>query len=116
MNERSGAQARITAAAAMEQVLRAEREAEAEQNRVRAEAAQSVERARDEARAIVNRALERAARWQERHAQALADRVERMRARAAAAQGVDDIDLVLLAQAVERLAARLTGGETDAAR
>jgi vacuolar-type H+-ATPase subunit H len=116
MSERNGAQARIAAARAMEQVLRAEREAEAELNRRRAEAAQSVERARDEARAIVNRALERAARWQERHARALAGRVETMRARAAAAQGVDGIDPALLAQAVERLAVRLTGDETDAAR
>jgi vacuolar-type H+-ATPase subunit H len=117
MNLRRRAPSTDAAARAMEAVLRAERDATAELEQRRKEAAQVVERARDEARSIVNRALERAAFWQARHARALARRVELLRARAAVTEADGAaVDHDPLALAIERLAARLTGNDPDAAR
>jgi F0F1-type ATP synthase membrane subunit b/b' len=103
-------------ASAIERVLRAERDAEAELVQRRQEAARRVESARAEALAIVNRALERAARWRERHAGALARRVATLRSRAAVAPVPAAVDEAAISAAIARVAARLTGAEGDQPR
>ncbi len=107
---------RDSAAAALQRVLEAERDAEAELAARRRDAARLVDAARDDALAIVNRALDRAAHRQHRHARALALRTGRLRAQGGdqSAEGAPDPRAV--ARAVEHVAAELTGGAIDGAR
>lgn len=96
-------------AAAMNRVLEAEREALAELEACRAEADRTLEAARREARAILERA-ERMSRdihgRTERLAAARALRISEAAAQEDARPGVGNA----LAAALERLAARMTGG------
>lgn len=99
------------AARDIERVLRAEHEAQAQLDAAGRQAQGLLAAARDEARAIVERALERGARRQAAHGAALEQRLAARRAAArAAAQAQPPIDDARLAAAVDRLAARFTGG------
>jgi len=110
MNRRTDASEAAASSAAIEMVLRAERDADAEVTAHREEAARRIERAREAGLAEVNRALARARGRQERHAQALAARIATLRTRAAVLDGTStQLDDAGLEAAVARLAARLTG-------
>lgn len=110
------ADAGIDAKAAIERVLRAEGQAQAELEQAQAQAQAELERARDDALAIVNRAAQRIARWQRIHAQALERRLAALRAEAEMAARHDaPPDAAVLADAVRRVAEQLTGG-IDGAR
>jgi len=95
------------AAQAIERVLRAERDAEAQLARARQQAQAQRDGARGEALAIVNRALERSARWQREHAAALERRLDALRAQAAAATPPRP-DEAAIGAAIERVAQRIT--------
>jgi vacuolar-type H+-ATPase subunit H len=101
--------------AAFEQVLRAERDADARIAEAQALAQARLDAARDDALAIVNRSMERIARWQQGHAGAMAQRLQARRSRAAAADHAalrpDDTTLTA---AVDRVAALLTSGRDGA--
>jgi hypothetical protein len=100
----------VSAAAAIERVLRAELGAESTLARARQDAAEELERARDDALSSVNRALERSSRWQQAHAAALAGRLQLLRMQDDAAAGAARApDTTAIRAAVERVAARLTG-------
>ncbi len=103
-NDSSGA---AGAAQAIERVLRAERDAEAQLALARQQAQALRDGARGEALAIVNRALERTARWQREHAAALERRLDTLRAQAAAATPPPP-DEAAIAAASERVAQRIT--------
>ena len=115
MKPRSDARTQAAAAQAVERVLRAEHDAEASIALAREHAQQRLEAAREDALAIVNRAAERIAGWQRRHAQALERRLAALRdAAAASEQARRAPDAAAIADAVDRVAARLTGaGDVD---
>lgn len=100
-------------ATAMNRVLTAEREALAELEACRAEAERTLEAARREARAILERA--------ERTARDIHGRTERLAAAraqqlidAATGQPREPLSPQSMSAAVDRLAARMTGGAADA--
>jgi vacuolar-type H+-ATPase subunit H len=99
------------AAAAIDQVLAAETAAREAMEACRKEAEAILEAARDDARAIGRRANERISRLHARCDELVRSRVAELRAQAspeAVRTRLDAADRELLAQAVERLAARLT--------
>lgn len=110
MKPRSDARTQAAAAQAVERVLRAEHDAEASIAQAREHAREQLEAAREDALAIVNRAAERLAAWQRRHADALERRLAALRdAAAASEQARHAPDPAAIADAVDRVAARLTG-------
>ena len=99
---------------AVERVLRAERDAEAALERVRHDAQARIDAAHDEAAVVVHRIAERIARVQRAHAEVLAERIEALRARAAAsAPAAVALDEDRIDAAVTAVAARLAGDETS---
>lgn len=103
------------AARAIDRVLLAERQAEADLAQAQVQAEQTLERAREDALATVNRALERIAGWQRAHAQALQGRLALLRAQAAAqAVGQMPLQAAALDAAVQAVAAQLCGDPGDA--
>lgn len=96
--------------AAIERVLSAERDAEADLVSARAQARTELELARDDALTIVNEAGQRIARWQRTHAERLEGRLAAQRSQAEAARADGPPDARTIAAAVDRVAARLTGG------
>lgn len=110
MTPRSDPGPQAAAAQAIERVLRAEQQAEAELARARQLAQARLDAAREEALAIVNRAASRIARWQRCHAEALERRLAMLRdAAAASASASRPPDAATIATAVARVAAELTG-------
>lgn len=120
MNQRSDPRTQAAAAQAIERVLRAEQQAEADLAQVRLLAQARIDAARDEALALVNRAAGRVTTRQQRHAEALQRRLSALREQANAAATARALpDAAAIAAAVERVAAQLTGaadaGASDAA-
>ncbi|RPH65984.1 MAG: hypothetical protein EHM83_05050 [Burkholderiales bacterium] len=110
MSQRSDLGTQAAAVQAVERVLRAERDAEAELARARDRAQAQLEAAREDALAIVNRAAERIARWQRGHGEALDRRLAALRDEAAASSQAQSVpDEPAIGAAVARVAARLTG-------
>lgn len=110
MTSRSDPGPQADAAQAIERVLRAEQQAEAELAQVRQLAQSRLDAAREEALAIVNRAASRIARWQRGHAAALERRLAVLRDEAAASASASrPPEAATIDAAVERVAAGLTG-------
>ncbi len=96
--------------AAIERVLRAERDAEIELARTREQVQAELAQARDDALAIVNRAAQRIAAWQLTHAERLDRRLAAQREQAEQnARTRITPDAQAIAAAVARVAAQLTG-------
>ena len=112
----AAADAAGAAKAAIERVLRAEHEAESSLAQARDQAQAELAQAREEALAIVNQAAERIARWQHRHSERLDARLAAQRAQHAdhsdTARAIPDDGV--LAAAVARVAAMLTGADDEA--
>jgi hypothetical protein len=105
---------RASAAQAFDRVLAAEHQAAARLKQAEQDRQQQLERARQDALATVNRSLERIKAWQQAHAAALQLRLDAPRLRAGAPDAAPDgPDAAAVAQAVEQLACRLTGGAGD---
>ncbi|MBI3154699.1 MAG: hypothetical protein HYZ20_04765 [Burkholderiales bacterium] len=103
----------VAARMAIEQVLRAERDAQAGIAEAQRAAEALREAARQDALAIAARARERIARWQRGHARALDGRLAALRSRALAANG-EPPPAEALAQAARAVAAWLTTAQAPA--
>jgi vacuolar-type H+-ATPase subunit H len=115
MSRQKDAQLAVQAARAIDRVLLAERQADADLAQARLQAEQELERAREDALARVNRAMDRIASWQQAHTQAMQRRLALLRAKADAdAVNLRALEEPALESAVQVVASRLCGGAGDA--